>query len=174
MNSIVKVKKKTPKSITKWSWILIIAFFVLSFIDVRFALAGFICMAAPIGFALAGKGKVHCSHYCPRGALFGKFLPFVSMNKTLPAFMSTKWFKNGLLIFMFSAFGFSFYKMGWGYENIGTAIFNMMFRSFLAGAVIGVIFMPRSWCKICPMGHAAGLIRDFQKVKKSDKYQKAI
>ena len=31
--------------------------FLLSFIDVRFALAGFICMASPIAFAVAGKGK---------------------------------------------------------------------------------------------------------------------
>jgi hypothetical protein len=163
MKDLKKVSKKTPKSIIKWSWVLILAFFALSFFDVRFALAGFLCMAAPIGFAAIGRGKVHCSHYCPRGSFFGKFLPFISMNKTLPAFMNTRWFKHGLLFFMFSAFGMCLYRMGWGYENVGRAVLSMMLRSFLVGAVIGTVFMPRSWCKICPMGHATGLLRDMQK-----------
>ena len=163
MITAVKLKKKAPKSIVKWSWILLVTFFALSFWDIRFALLGFLCMAAPIGFAIAGKGKVHCSHYCPRGSFLGKFLPFVSLNKTLPGFMSTKWFKNALLVFMFSAFGTCLFRMGLGYENVGRAVFNMMLRSFLVAAVIGIIFMPRSWCKICPMGHAAGIIRNAKK-----------
>ena len=158
-------KKKSPKSLIKWSWIVIVIFFLVSFIDIRFALAGFICMAAPIGFALAGKGKIHCSHYCPRGSFFGKFLPLISLKRTLPSFMTSKWFKHGLLIFMFSAFGVSLYKAGWNYENIAAAIFNMMLRSFLAGALIGIIFMPRNWCKICPMGHTAGMIRKLYNAK---------
>lgn len=159
MNTDANVKKKIPKSIMKWSWVFIVAFFVLSFFDARFALAGFLCMAAPIGFALAGKGKIHCSHYCPRGSFFGKFLPFLSLNKTLPAFMTRKWFKHGLLIVMFTAFGICLYRSGWGFENTGSAVFRFMLRSFLVGAVLGTVFIPRSWCRVCPMGHAAGLIR---------------
>lgn len=153
-----KVKKTNPKSWMKWSWIFILLFFALSFLNINFALAGFICMAAPITFALAGKGKIHCSHYCPRGSFFGMFLKYISLNKTLPRFMTTKTFKHFLLIFMFSAFGLTIYKMGTGYENLAKAMYTMMLRSFLAGGLIGLIFMPRSWCKICPMGHAAGLI----------------
>ena len=159
MSTDTQTKRYAPKSILKWSWILIIGFFALSLFDTRFALAGFLCMAAPVGFALAGRGKIHCSHYCPRGSFFGRFLPLVSMNRKLPSFMNTKWFKHGLLIFMFSAFGMCLYRMGWGYKSVGRAVFNMMLRSFLVGALIGIVYMPRSWCKVCPMGHAAGLIR---------------
>ena len=163
MNTTLDMKKRTPQSFMKWSWIFLLAFFALSFIDIRFAVAGFLCMAAPIGFALAGKGKIHCSHYCPRGSFFGKFLPYLSLKKTLPAFMGTRWFKHGLLILMIVFFGRCLYRMGWGLENIGQAVLNMMLRSLLMGAIIGVVFMPRSWCKVCPMGHAAGLIRELQK-----------
>lgn len=160
--SLEKLSKKAPISIVKWSWIIIIVFFVLSFIDVRFAIGGLLCMISPIGFALAGKGKRHCSHYCPRGSLFGKFLPIVSMKNSLPKFMTKKWFKHGLLIFMIGAFGFYLVRFGWGFENIGNAIFSIMLRSFLVGIVFGIVFMPRSWCKICPMGHAAGMIRNIR------------
>lgn len=158
-------KRKTPKSLMEWSWIFMLLFFALSFLDIRFAYLGFLCMAAPIGFAVSGKGKIHCSHYCPRGSLFGKFLHFVSLKNSLPAFMNTKWFKYSLLVAMFSAFGYCFYQMGAGLENVASAVLNMMLRSTLIGVIIGIVFMPRSWCKICPMGLVAGLIRDRVKLR---------
>lgn len=77
--------------------------------------------------------------------------------------MGRKWFKHALLIMMFSVFGMLLYRMGWGYENVGRAVWLMMTRSFLIGGLVGIVFMPRSWCKICPMGHAAGLIRGVRK-----------
>jgi uncharacterized membrane protein len=83
----------------------------------------------------------------------------------MPPFMNTKWFKYSLLIAMFSAFGHCFYQMGAGLENIASAILNMMIRSTLIGVIIGIVFMPRSWCKICPMGLMAGLIRDKGKLR---------
>lgn len=164
MTQQTKAQRKTPRSWQSWSWIFLVGFFLLSFVDIRFALAGFACMAAPVGIALAGRGKRHCSHYCPRGAFFGKFIPLVSLKKTLPGFMNRKWFKHVLLVMMFSTFGALIFNLGWGAESIGRAIFLMMSRSFLLGALIGVVYSPRSWCRICPMGHAAGLIRDLKKV----------
>lgn len=152
--------KRTPKSLLGWSWIGILLFFALSFVDIRFALLGFLCMAAPITFALLGKGKVHCSHYCPRGSFFGRFLKSISLNHTLPRFMCTKAFKNGLLAFMAGAFAFCLYRMGFGYDRIAATLLRMMLVSFAAGTIMGIYYMPRSWCKVCPMGHAAGLIRD--------------
>jgi len=158
-------KKKTAKSFMEWSWVFILLFFGLSFIDIRFAYLGFFCMIAPIAFALSGKGKIHCSHYCPRGSLFGKFLSFISMKNSLPPFMTTKWFKYALFVAMFTSFGFCFYQLGLGIENVASAVFNMMLRSSLIGIIIGIVFMPRSWCKICPMGLVAGLIKGKRKVR---------
>jgi len=156
-------KKKTTKSFMQWSWVFILLFFGLSFIDIRFAYLGFLCMIAPIAFAVSGKGKIHCSHYCPRGSLFGKFLPFLSMKNSLPSFMAKKWFKYALFVVMFTSFGFCFYQLGLGIENVASAVFNMMLRSLLIGVIIGIVFMPRSWCKICSMGLVAGLIRNNRK-----------
>lgn len=166
-NEIATKVIKKPKSIMKWSWIFIVTFFVLSFIDERFGLLGFICMMVPIGLSLSGKGKRHCSHYCPRGSFFGKFLGVISLNKKLPKFMSQKGFKSTFLILMFVRFGYMIYELGFNYEKIGYAMFRFMFQSFILGVLIGIVFVPRSWCRICPMGHASGLIRD-AKLKKSN------
>lgn len=154
-----KIKQiNRTRSIMSWSWILIVAFFALSFWDERFGLLGFVCMLVPIGLALSGRGKVHCSHYCPRGSFFGKFLSLVSLKRTMPRFMTTKWFRHAFLVFMLTRFGFCLYRLG--FENIAFGMFRFMLSSFILGIVLGIVFLPRSWCKVCPMGHTAGMIRD--------------
>lgn len=154
---------KKVKSHMEWSWIIIVSFFLLSIIDIRFGLFGFACMAAPILWALGGKGKIHCSHYCPRGSFFGKMLPYISFDRNLPKFMGTKTFRNILLALMIAMFSFSLYHAGFNYYRIAFSVFRFMLASFIIGFILGVIYKPRSWCKVCPMGHAAGLINNIKK-----------
>lgn len=153
-------KKIKAKSHMKWSWVIILTFFVLSILDIRFGVLGFACMAAPIFHALNGKGKIHCSHYCPRGSFLGKMIPYISFKNKLPKFMTSKTFKNGLLTFMILMFSFSLYHAGFNFNRIAFSVFRFMLASFIVGIIMGIIFKPRSWCQVCPMGHASGLIRD--------------
>lgn len=147
------------KSHMQWSWVIIVAFFVLSVANIYFGVAGFLCMVTPIYHALRGKGKIHCSHYCPRGSFLGKFLPYISMNKTLPKFMDGKAFKHSLLALMAVMLSFSLYHAGLDIHKVAFSLFRFMFASFMVGILLGVFYKPRSWCKICPMGHASGLIK---------------
>lgn len=150
------------KSHQGWSWILLVMFLLLSILDIRFGFLGFICMGAPIYHALRGKGKIHCSKYCPRGSLLGKFLQRLSLENELPAFMKGKKAKNILLGLMLSMFSLSLYHAGFDSRAVGFAIFRLMTVSLVFGVIMGIIYKPRSWCIVCPMGHATGLIRDFQ------------
>ncbi|WP_053955752.1 hypothetical protein [Inediibacterium massiliense] len=136
------------KNHQQWSWIIIIAFFVLSIVNMWFGLFGFVCMGMPIYHALRGRGKIHCSKYCPRGSFLGKFLPNISLNKTLPSFMRTKYFKNFLLILMMTMFGISLYHSQFIPIKVAKAIFRLMFASFIVGTIMGIIFKPRSWCQV--------------------------
>lgn len=146
----------------KWSWVIIVGFFALSIVNIWFGLFGFVCMGMPMYHALRGRGKIHCSKYCPRGSFLGKFMPSVSMDNTLPKFMRTKGFKNFMLIFMMTMFGISLYHSQLVPVKIAMAIFRLMFASFIVGIIMGVFFKPRSWCQVCPMGHGTGLIRDLK------------
>lgn len=143
-----------------WSWVFIVAFFALSILDIRFGLLGLLCMGAPIFHALRGKGKIHCSSYCPRGSFLGKFMQYVTLNQGIPKWMNTKKFKHGLLIFMLIMFGLAMYHAGFAFQKVAFALFRFMGASFMVGILMGVLFKPRSWCQVCPMGHATGLIRD--------------
>ena len=163
---------KKVKSHMEWSWIIIVSFFVLSIIDMRFGLFGLVCMTAPMYHALKGRGKIHCSKYCPRGSFLGKFLPYVSQNKTLPKFMRTKKFKHFMLLLMVTMLSISLYHAGLHPYRIAKSLFRFMFASFLVGTIMGIFFKPRSWCQICPMGHATGLIKDIKTLKNTDTKEK--
>ncbi|PAB58251.1 4Fe-4S ferredoxin [Anaeromicrobium sediminis] len=155
------------KSHQKWSWIIIVTFFILSIVNIWFGLFGFVCMGMPIYHALRGRGKIHCSKYCPRGSFLGKFLPYISLNKTLPKFMRTKKFKNFVLILMITMFSISLYHSQLVPIKVAKAVFRLMFASFVVGNIMGVIFKPRSWCQICPMGHGTSLIKEAKEKKTS-------
>lgn len=153
------------KSHMAWSWIIMIAFLVLSVLDLRFGLGAILCMTIPMIHALRGHGKVHCSHYCPRGSLFGKFLSRISFRNNLPEFMRRALFKHILLGTMVIMLSISLYHHHDSVVTIGMALFRFMVVSLAVGTLIGIIFQPRSWCQVCPMGHATGLITTYQKNK---------
>ena len=154
----------------KWSWFLMVLFLTLSILDFRFGLFGFVCMGAPLYHALRGRGKIHCAKYCPRGSLLGSFLKKLSLNNTAPKFLFTKKFKNALLIFMLSVFAFAMYHTGGEIHKIAFAMFRFMTTSLILGIVMGIVFKPRSWCGVCPMGHGTVLID--QQMKKNTNVNK--
>ncbi len=144
------------KSQLHWTWILIIAFFALSFYSFYFGIAAVVCMMMPLYFSIRGMGKVNCSHYCPRGSFLGKFLPKFSFNLTLPAFFRNDKFKHGFFFFMIVVMVVSLISSGGNPEKIGFMFFRMVMITTIAGVIMGVVFTPRSWCQVCPMGHASG------------------
>ncbi|ERJ11837.1 4Fe-4S binding protein [Haloplasma contractile] len=160
---------KNYKSHMKWSWVIIVSFFVLSIYNIWFGLFGFVCMLTPMVHALRGKGKLHCAKHCPRGSFLGKWLPYMSLNKRLPKFMTKKPFKHGVLIFMILMLSFSLYHSGFEPKKVAMSLFRFMGASFIVGILLGVIYKPRSWCAICPMGHATGLIDKGLKNQKKKK-----
>lgn len=163
------------KSYMKWAWIFMVLFILLSILDIRFGLLGFICMTVPMYHAIKGKGKIHCSHYCPRGSLLGKFLRHISLQNNLPKRLKGKTVKNILLALMMTMFSISLIHAGANLEKIAFAVFRLMMSSLALGVIMGIIFRPRTWCQVCPMGYATGLIKKVQDKKESkDSYMNTI
>lgn len=152
-----KLLKK--KSHMEWAWVFIIGFFILAIVNVYFGLLGLLCMTTPMFHAFKGKGKIHCSHYCPRGSIFGKFLPALSQDRKLPDFMRTQWFKNTLLGLMATMLTIALIHSHGNPQKIAFSLFRFMSVSFIVGLLMGIFYKPRAWCQICPMAHATGLIK---------------
>ncbi len=155
------------KSIMSWSWIFMVLFFTLSIVDIRFGILGLLCMLTPIYLAIRGGGRVHCAKYCPRGSLFGIFLEKISFKNNLPKQINNKLVKNLMLVWMMGMFSISLVLAGGDLTKSAYAIVRMMTMSTVVGIMMGVIFKPRSWCVICPMGYSTGMIEAHQKRKKT-------
>lgn len=144
-----------------WTWSVMMLFITLSILDIRFGLFGFACIGAPLYHAARGHGKVHCAKYCPRGSLLGRFLERISLGNSLPVAWRAQTVKHALVALMLTMFGFSLshaLQAPQPLVAVGFATFRLMMVSLAVGVIMGVVFKPRSWCQVCPMGHATALI----------------
>ncbi len=154
------------KSIMSWSWVFMVLFFTLAIVDIRFGILGLVCMILPLYLAIRGGGRVHCSKYCPRGSMLGVFLEKISLKNNLPKSINNKTVKKIMLIWMMGMFLISLIIANGDFTKTASAIFRMITMSSIVGILMGIIFKPRSWCVICPMGYATGLIEKKQKHNK--------
>lgn len=157
------VRKKLPfDSIQDWSFILMIVFFVLSFIDRRFGILGLVCLAVPIVLSLLGYGRTHCSHICPRGSFLSKVVGRISLKNKLPKLFRSDVVKYGLLVFFFMCMFGNVLRFFPDWIAMANGMFQIMVGSLFVGIVFGFIFQPRSWCTFCPIGTFTSEIQAIQ------------
>ena len=103
----------------RWSdylWIGELTYLALSFFNIVFAWLGMIFFVTPLLFAIFGKNKNYCNHYCGRGQIFNLIGSKIKFNKNriAPRFLRSKIFRYGFLAFFMTMFGlmiFSTYKV---------------------------------------------------------------
>lgn len=106
---------KKEKHWYNYLWILSLIYIAMGFINILFAWLGLLCFFIPLIISFSRGDKSYCNKYCGRGQLFdvlGNQLGF-SRKKDIPAWMRSKWFRYGFLIFFFIMF------------------FNMLYITFL-------------------------------------------
>lgn len=54
----------------KYLFLITLSFFALGFVNIYFALFGFVCMLLPLILLFRDKRKTWCQGYCPRASLF--------------------------------------------------------------------------------------------------------
>lgn len=70
---------------------------------------------------------------------------------------------------MLTIFSISMFHTGGDFNKITFAMFRFMTSSLILGIVLGIFYKPRTWCVICPMGHATGLIKKAIDLKMDEK-----
>ena len=89
-----------------YMWIVSLTYLVLGFFNILFAWLGLFCFFIPLIIAIAKGSKAYCNRYCGRGQLFsligGRF--GLSRQRDVPAWMKSKAFRYGFLIFFFIMF----------------------------------------------------------------------
>lgn len=143
-----------------WTWIITIAWMAVANFWPPFGLYGFVCMFTPIILALAGWGKMSCARLCPRGSFIGKFTKRISLGLPMPHWMHTKPFRLGLWAAMMGTFlCLLIWAIPQGIYVLGRTILIFMESATGLAFLFGILFHPRGWCTVCPMGFTSGNIR---------------
>lgn len=150
--------KKIKEIYKKWNWRLMLVFLALSILDYKFGLLALLCIIPAIYMAIKTKTKRFCAYSCPRGNFLTKTLKKIHMDKNIPRFFFSEKFRNIFLTIMFSLFGISLFKTGGDITKIGFVFFRFIASSTIVGLVIGILYKPRTWCQICPLGQGTKLI----------------
>jgi len=87
-------------------WIFSSIYLIMGFFNILFAWIGLLCFFIPLGISIFMGSKSYCNHYCGRGQLLQllgeKF--HLSANRQIPAWLRSKWFRYGFLIFFLTMF----------------------------------------------------------------------
>lgn len=164
--------KNKKKRWYEYLWIMSAAYLILGFFNILFAWLGLICFVVPLLISIGKGNKAYCNRYCGRGQLFdllGNKLG-LSRKKDIPAFLRSRWFRYGFLLFFLTMFGnmlFTTYlvfsevhglreivkilwtfKVPWGFAYQGTAIAPWMvqfafgfYSVMLTSTILGLITM---------------------------------
>jgi hypothetical protein len=163
-NAQMPIYKPWAASIQKWSWIITVVWFVVANFWKPFGLYGFICMFTPIAIAFSGRGKMHCARICPRGSFIWTFTRKISLNLKRPAFTYTQAFRITLWALMMGSFlSLIVYSIPKGVAFLGNTVLVFMEAATALAFIFGILFTPRSWCTVCPMGFTTGNVRGFLK-----------
>lgn len=169
-NSIIVDGKKWIPSIQDWSFIITIVWMTIANIWKPFGLFGFVCMFTPIIIAITGRGKMHCARVCPRGSLIATVCKHINIGLKRPNLFDKKGFKFSVWCIMMGSFiVMLILTIPKGIYVLGNAVLIFMETATAIALIIGILFKPRTWCTICPMGFSTANIRKLTRKKHNEK-----
>ena len=140
--------------IHRWVWIVLIIFLGVGIFYPAIGVIALLCMLAPVVVAFF-QGRSWCGSYCPRGSFNDNLLAKISFKGKLPALLRSLWFRNTFLVLLMSVFAFQIIA-AWGNPSaVGRVFLRMVGVTTLIGLLLGLVYHPRTWCRICPMGTLA-------------------
>ncbi|EDS78173.1 conserved protein, ferredoxin-related [Clostridium botulinum C str. Eklund] len=157
----------TLKLWKKYSYIILLIVIFGGFFNAKIAILAILCMLGPLVLALLGKGRFWCGNICPRGSFYDSVLKKVSNKKPVPKLLKSKFFRMGVIVFMFYMFGKGLYKNLGNISGIGLVFYRMIVITTLVGIFLSIFYNHRSWCNFCPMGTIAAFISKFKKHRKT-------
>lgn len=142
----------------KYSYLVLLSYLIIGFfIWPQVGIIALVCMLAPIIVAVK-HGRKWCGWYCPRGSLWDNVFTKINNNKKIPKWAQNKYFRIFIVGLIFTVFFYQMY-FAWGdLGKIGLVFLQIIFITSIVGAVLGLVYNPRTWCSFCPMGSIAAWV----------------
>lgn len=151
----ILLKKRALKQLAMaLGFILIIVF------GWQYPVLGFIiplCMVLGTTIAFF-RGRMWCNWYCPRGSFYDAIIAKISPKKEIPGFFKRPLFRIIFLSLLMLIMISQIIRRWPNLYNIGIFFVTMLSVTTAVGIIFAVIFHPRVWCCICPIGSIANWI----------------
>ncbi len=123
----------------------------------KYPMLGFVVPAAMLTGMLGGamRGRYVCGNLCPRGSFFDSFFASFAPRRPIPERlfgMKLRW------ALMAGLMGFMSYRLAQNPGSLahwGLVFWQMCLVTTGAAVVLGLLYRPRTWCIICPVGTMA-------------------
>lgn len=148
----------------QYSFIILLAFILLSLFDLRFAIVAVSCMVAPIIVSFF-KGRYWCGNICPRGNFYDKVVSKFSKKRKVPKFFKSYYFRAVILILMMTMFTLGVIQNWGNLYGIGFIFYRIIVITTIIGMILSLFYNHRTWCHFCPMGTLASVVSKMTKNK---------
>lgn len=98
------------------------------------------------------SGRWFCGNLCPRGSFNDFWLLRISRKRKIPAFFKSMPFRVPAFLFLIGLMIYRILQTEGTVEQVGMVFVSMCILTTAAAIILGVIFSPRAWCRLCPMG----------------------
>ena len=115
------------------------------------------CMLLGVGISFF-QGRKWCDWYCPRGSFFDSVIGRISPKKEIPAVFRSFSSRLGMLVLLMSLMVLQIIKRWPDPYKIGMFFVVMITLTSTLGVILGLIFHPRIWCYLCPVGSLSNWI----------------
>ncbi|WAM34298.1 4Fe-4S binding protein [Caldicellulosiruptor morganii] len=130
-------------------------------------LFAFVCMTGAVILSFY-KGRYWCYKFCPRGAFLDEFISKFSFQRSVPQVLKSGFSKVFWLFFFIFMMGLNVLRSGGQLNRFGKGIVLLLWITTLLAITGGILFKPRTWCIVCPMGTISGLVGKNKKPLKID------
>jgi len=109
------------------------------------------CMVAGLSIAVK-RGRAWCDWLCPRGSFLDVVLSPISLKKKIPDILRNTGFRIAVLSFLMLVLLTQLPRYWPSIAGMGLVFVTMLTVTTVLGIILGILFHPRSWCTICPIG----------------------
>jgi len=139
-----------------YKWLLSLVVVVVLLLGWRYPALGFVvpvAMAAGMGGGIF-RGRWVCGNLCPRGSLFDTWLGFLP-RRPVPEWMTRAPFRWGVLAVLIGLMVAQLASDPGDWRHWGVVFWRMCLVTTTVALFLAVVYAPRGWCGICPVGTVA-------------------
>ena len=114
-------------------------------------------LAVPVLLALAialsfARKRPFCSRVCPRAGILSHVVSRWSRYRQMPAYLYSQGVRNALCAFLLICAVGQTSRLWPEFRAVGNFFWIVCVLTFVLSVAMGIIFKPRSWCAVCPLG----------------------